>query len=194
MWRGKRSSQANRGSYLEDALWQTNQKYKAAGLGMVEQYTPNIKPRRTEFGEVVGVKYERRDNGVPDFIGALVSTGPIAFDAKETSKGDRFPLDKIEPEQVEWLANATAQNWLTFTIHYFAESDKAYLLPFEEILLPVYRLWQKVGGRQAPASISGEIFRTKAIPIRPGRAVALDYKEAADVYDRYQKSQEQRGF
>jgi len=167
--------------YLETALRQSNARYKALGIGIVEKIPTEWIPLRGEGGKIVGAKVEDENKGVPDFMGAFLSCGPVAFDAKETNKGTRFPLEKIEPEQYDWLKGAKAQRWVVFTIHYFAETDKAFLLPFE-VLARFYEPWRQFGGRKVPASIPEDVFEVEAYRIRPGKAIVLDYKAALDEY------------
>lgn len=183
MFISRRTSQANRGKFLEEVIRQSNNRYKVTKQGIVIKVPTEWIPIRGAGGKITNAKVDAENKGIPDFMGNFTEIGPVAFDAKETSKGERFSFQHIEPEQVQWLQDLTEQGWTTFTVHYFAETDKCYLYPFK-YMLDGYRRWEKTRnlpnhqkGRCA-ASVSPDDFQRLGYQIKPGQALALDYLAA----------------
>lgn len=178
----RRTSQANRGKFLEEVIRQSNTRYKATKQGIVIKVPTEWIPIRGAGGKITNAKVETENKGVPDFMGNFTEIGPVAFDAKETNKGQRFPFSHIEPEQIQWLQDLSEQGWTAFTVHYFAETDKAYLYPFQH-MLEAYRRWEKTRNKpnrkeRYPASVSPLDFEKLGFQIKPGQALALDYLAA----------------
>lgn len=170
----RRTSQANRGRFLEEIIRVSNERYKSIGAAIIEKVPTEWIPLRDGSGRIANAKVDDRNKGVPDFMGMVVGMGPVAFDAKETTDGARFPLSKIEPEQIAWLDAWAKAGGIAFTVHFFQETDRAYLLPFH-VMRDFYQAWKQQGGKKVPASIDQSMFDHYGYRIRPGKALVLDY-------------------
>lgn len=70
---------------------------------------------------------------------------PVAFDAKEVSKENRWPLAKLQKHQYEYLKDSTLTGAFAFLLLGFWRFNKFYILPFHE--LEKRRAAWKAGGR-----------------------------------------------
>lgn len=177
----RKTSQANRGKYLEEVIRISNTRYKVINQGIIIKVPTEWIPIRGAGGGITNAKVETQNKGVPDFMGYFPEIGPVAFDAKETNKGQRFSFQHIETEQINWLKDLSDQGWTTFTVHYFNEIDKAFLFPFQHMFI-AYKKWEKYGAKKVPASISSKDFEEFGYQIKPGQALALDYKAAIEEW------------
>lgn len=101
------ASPANRGRALEDLVRAANARYRALGLAVAHKALSAWVPLRGPGGRIAGAKVEEK--AAVDFLGHVrpPSGGgwgvPVAFDAKKVSRGDRWPLSRLEPHQYECL-------------------------------------------------------------------------------------------
>ncbi len=118
-----------RGSYLEDLINNTNEKYKEMGLGVVQKIPTPITPIKINpKGKQITLAYFDQKSTV-DYIGA-VQGYPVCFDAKEC-KEDRFPLANIHEHQVDFMEHFEKQGGISFFLIFFSQRDVLYYLPFE---------------------------------------------------------------
>ena len=139
------SSRGLRGSTLEDMINKTNEKYREAGLALIQKVPTPITPVRIDQeSRHITLAYFDQKSTV-DYIGAVQGI-PICFDAKECAK-DTFALQNIHEHQVQFMGDFEKQGGVAFFLIYFTHKDILYYLPFEMLLY----FWDraKEGGRKS---------------------------------------------
>ncbi len=139
------SSRGLRGSTLEDMINKTNEKYRDAGLALIQKVPTPITPVRIEQeSRHITLAYFDQKSTV-DYIGAVQGI-PICFDAKECSK-DTFALQNIHEHQVQFMGDFEKQGGVAFFLIYFTHMDLFYYLPYEMLLY----FWNRAeeGGRKS---------------------------------------------
>ncbi|SHJ45718.1 Holliday junction resolvase RecU [Desulfofundulus thermosubterraneus] len=142
--------QANRGQALEDLIKLANDRYRSRKLAVIHKVPTAWVPIRGPGGKIVSAKVEEKAS--VDFLGhVLLSSGPLplAFDAKEVSRGDRWPLSKLEPHQYEYLRDCALTGAFSFVLIGFWELERFFILPFPEL----ERRWAAWKDRTGPASV-----------------------------------------
>ena len=147
------SSPANRGRALEDLVRVANARYRALGLAVVHKVPSAWVPLRGPGGRVAGAKVEEK--AAVDFLGHVrLPSGsgwgvPVAFDAKEVSRGDRWSLSRLEPHQYEYLQDCHRTGCAAFVLVAFWEPGRFFALPFPEL----ERRWEAWKAGTGPASV-----------------------------------------
>ena len=139
------SSRGLRGSTLEDMINKTNEKYRDAGLALIQKVPTPITPVRIDQeNRHITLAYFDQKSTV-DYIGAVQGI-PICFDAKECSK-DTFALQNIHEHQVQFMGDFEKQGGVAFFLIYFTQKDLFYYLPYEMLLY----FWNRAeeGGRKS---------------------------------------------
>ncbi len=139
------SSRGLRGSTLEDMINKTNEKYREAGLALIQKVPTPITPVRIDQeSRHITLAYFDQKSTV-DYIGAVQGI-PICFDAKECSK-DTFALQNIHEHQVQFMGDFEKQGGVAFFLIYFTQKDLFYYLPYEMLLY----FWNRAeeGGRKS---------------------------------------------
>ena len=139
------SSRGLRGSTLEDMINKTNEKYRDAGLALIQKVPTPITPVRIDQeSRHITLAYFDQKSTV-DYIGAVQGI-PICFDAKECSK-DTFALQNIHEHQVQFMGDFEKQGGVAFFLIYFTQKDLFYYLPYEMLLY----FWKRAeeGGRKS---------------------------------------------
>ncbi|MBR3761534.1 MAG: Holliday junction resolvase RecU [Lachnospiraceae bacterium] len=139
------SSRGLRGSTLEDMINKTNEKYREAGLALIQKVPTPITPVRIDQeSRHITLAYFDQKSTV-DYIGAVQGI-PICFDAKECAK-DTFALQNIHEHQVQFMGDFEKQGGVAFFLIYFTHKDILYYLPYEMLLY----FWDraKEGGRKS---------------------------------------------
>lgn len=139
------SSRGLRGSTLEDMINKTNEKYRDAGLALIQKVPTPITPVRIDQeSRHITLAYFDQKSTV-DYIGAVQGI-PICFDAKECAK-DTFALQNIHEHQVQFMGDFEKQGGVAFFLIYFTHKDLFYYLPFEMLLY----FWNRAeeGGRKS---------------------------------------------
>ena len=139
------SSRGLRGSTLEDMINKTNEKYREAGLALIQKVPTPITPVRIDQeSRHITLAYFDQKSTV-DYIGAVQGI-PICFDAKECAK-DTFALQNIHEHQVQFMGDFEKQGGVAFFLIYFTHKDILYYLPYEMLLY----FWNraKEGGRKS---------------------------------------------
>ncbi|AEG14369.1 Recombination protein U [Desulfofundulus kuznetsovii DSM 6115] len=142
--------QANRGRALEDLVRAANARYRALKRAVIHKVPTAWVPIRGPNGKIVSAKVEEKAS--VDFLGHLfLPSGPLplAFDAKEASRGDRWPLSKLEPHQYEYLRDCALTGAFSFVLVAFWELNKFFVLPFPEL----EKRWEAWKDRTGPASV-----------------------------------------
>lgn len=139
------NSRGLRGSTLEDMVNKTNEKYREAGLALIQKVPTPITPVRIDQqSRHITLAYFDQKSTV-DYIGAVQGI-PICFDAKECAK-DTFALQNIHEHQVMFMQDFEKQGGIAFFLIYYTHKDLLYYLPFEML----YYFWDRAqsGGRKS---------------------------------------------
>ncbi|MGB9848846.1 MAG: Holliday junction resolvase RecU [Moorellaceae bacterium] len=129
---GTRSDLANRGRALEDLIELSNERYRQEGVAVIHRVPAAWLPIRDARGRIVSAKIEKK--AAVDFIGHVLVPGgralPLAFEAKEVSKGRRWPLSRLEEHQYQYLADCARTGAVAFVLIAFWEYGRFFILPF----------------------------------------------------------------
>lgn len=139
------NSRGLRGSTLEDMINKTNEKYREAGLALIQKVPTPITPVRIDQeSRHITLAYFDQKSTV-DYIGAVQGI-PICFDAKECAK-DTFALQNIHEHQVQFMGDFEKQGGVAFFLIYYTQKDTFYYLPYEMLLY----FWNRAqeGGRKS---------------------------------------------
>ena len=122
------NSRGLRGSYLEEIINQTNEKYRSQKLGLIQKIPTPITPVRMdkESRHITLAYFDQRST--VDYIGAVQGI-PICFDAKEC-RTDKFPIQNIHEHQVVFMRDFEEQGGIAFLILYFSNADRFFYLPY----------------------------------------------------------------
>ena len=127
------ASHANRGHALEQLIVRANAVYRAHGRAVIHKVPTSWVPIR--YGsKIVSAKVEEK--AAVDFIGHIVLPGgplPVAFDAKEVSKSDRWPLSRFGQHQYEYLRDCARTGAFSFVLIGYWELQRFFALPFPEL-------------------------------------------------------------
>ena len=95
---GTWNSRGLRGSFLEEMINLTNEKYRDQKLALIQKVPTPIKPIRIDQAtRHITLAYFDQKSTV-DYIG-VVQGIPVCFDAKECAS-ERFPLPNVHPHQI----------------------------------------------------------------------------------------------
>lgn len=139
------NSRGLRGSTLEDMVNKTNEKYREAGLALIQKVPTPITPVRIDQeNRHITLAYFDQKSTV-DYIGAVQGI-PICFDAKECAK-DTFSLQNIHEHQVLFMGDFEKQGGIAFFLIYYTHKDLLYYLPYEMLMF----FWERAqkGGRKS---------------------------------------------
>ena len=139
------SSRGLRGSTLEEMVNRTNEKYREAGLALIQKIPTPITPiKMDKESRHITLAYFDQKSTV-DYIGTVQGI-PVCFDAKECAK-DTFALQNIHPHQVAFMEDFEKQQGIAFFLIYFTHKDSLYYLPFDELKV----FWDRAqsGGRKS---------------------------------------------
>lgn len=172
------NSRGLRGSTLEDMINKTNEKYREAGLALIQKVPTPITPVciDQETRHITLAYFDQKST--VDYIGAVQGI-PICFDAKECAK-DTFALQNIHEHQVQFMGDFEKQGGVAFFLIYFTSKDIFYYLPYEMLLY----FWNRAqeGGRKSFRY--EELNPEYILPHKPG--VLVPYLDALqkDLDDR----------
>ena len=139
------NSRGLRGSALEEEINLTNERYRDAGLALVQKIPTPITPidMDKEHGHITLAYFDKKST--VDYIGAVQGI-PVCFDAKECQTLT-FSLQNVHEHQVRFMEDFEKQDGIAFLIIYFKEAGKYYYLRYREL----ERFWQRAesGGRKS---------------------------------------------
>lgn len=139
------NSRGLRGSTLEDMVNRTNEKYREAGLALIQKVPTPITPIRIDKeNRHITLAYFDQKSTV-DYIGAVQGI-PVCFDAKECAV-DTFALQNIHEHQVEFMRLFEKQGGVAFFLIYYTHKDEMYYLSFD--MLDFFWERAKKGGRRS---------------------------------------------
>ena len=128
---GTWNSRGLRGSFLEEMINLTNEKYRDQKLALIQKVPTPIKPIRIDQAtRHITLAYFDQKSTV-DYIG-VVQGIPVCFDAKECAS-ERFPLANVHPHQIRFMQVA-------FLIIYFKSRDLYMYLPCRTLT----KFWQRM--------------------------------------------------
>ncbi len=171
-------SRGLRGSTLEDMINRTNEKYREAGLALIQKVPTPITPiKMDKESRHITLAYFEQKSTV-DYIGAVQGI-PVCFDAKECA-ADTFALQNIHAHQVEFMREFEAQGGIAFFLIYYTHKDVMYYLPFE--MLDYF--WQRAEGGGRKSFRYEELNPAYVIPRKQG--ILVPYLDALqrDLEDR----------
>ena len=139
------NSRGLRGSGLEEEINLTNEKYRDAGLALVQKIPTPITPIEMdkEHGHITLAYFEQKST--VDYIGAVQGI-PICFDAKECRE-DAFPLKNIHSHQLRFMEDMERQGGVAFLIVSFVKHEACYYLRFQKLMEFIAR--EQAGGRKS---------------------------------------------
>jgi len=138
-------SRGLRGSFLEELVNRTNEKYASNHLALIQKIPTPITPINIDHKtKQITLAYFEKKSTV-DYIGAVQGI-PVCFDAKECAY-DTFTLQNIHEHQVEFMKEFEKQGGIAFFLIYYTKKEKYYYLRLKELL--VY--WERAinGGRKS---------------------------------------------
>lgn len=138
-------SRGLRGSFLEELINLTNDKYASNNLALVQKIPTPITPINMDSStKQITLAYFEKKSTV-DYIGVAQGL-PICFDAKECSS-DSFSLQNIHEHQVDFMKAFEKQGGIAFFLIYFTKRETYYYLRLEELLV----FWNRAieGGRKS---------------------------------------------
>ncbi len=139
------NSRGLRGSFLEELINLTNEKYRSQGLALIQKVPTPIKPINIDQStRHITLAYFEQKSTV-DYIG-VVQGIPVCFDAKECVE-ERFPLANIHEHQMQFMSEFERQDGIAFLLIYFKCNDCFVYLPFQK--LQEFWLRMKEGGRKS---------------------------------------------
>ena len=125
------NSRGLRGSTLEDLINRTNDKYREAGLALIQKIPTPITPINIDkANKQITLAYFDQKSTV-DYIGAVQGI-PVCFDAKECAK-DTFALANIHEHQVEFMDEFEKQGGIAFFLIYYSSLDIFYYLKLDKL-------------------------------------------------------------
>lgn len=132
------NSRGLRGSFLEELVNMTNDKYRSQKLALVQKVPMPIKPITIDqTTRHITLAYFEQKSTV-DYIG-VVQGIPICFDAKECAT-DRFPLANVHEHQIRFMKEFEEQYGIAFLLIYFKAKDTFMYLPYAKL----DRFWRRM--------------------------------------------------
>lgn len=125
------NSRGLRGSFLEELVNMTNEKYRSQKLALIQKVPTPIKPINIdkETRHITLAYFEQKST--VDYIG-VVQGIPVCFDAKECAT-ENFPLANVHEHQIQFMEEYEQQDGIAFLLIYFKSRDCFMYLPFSEL-------------------------------------------------------------
>lgn len=141
---GTWNSRGLRGSFLEELVNLTNEKYRSRNLALIQKIPTPIKPvKMDQVTRHITLAYFEQKSTV-DYIG-VVQGVPVCFDAKECAT-ENFPLANIHEHQIRFMEEFERQEGIAFLLIYFKRRECFMYLPFWQLK----EFWDRheAGGRK----------------------------------------------
>lgn len=138
-------SRGLRGSFLEELINLTNDKYEMNHLALIQKVPTPITPINIDSKtKQITLAYFEKKSTV-DYIGAVQGI-PVCFDAKECAT-DTFTLQNIHEHQVDFMIEFERQGGVAFFLLYYSKKNLFYYMRLDELLV----FWNraKQGGRKS---------------------------------------------
>lgn len=139
------NSRGLRGSFLEEMINMTNEKYRENGLALIQKVPTPITPINIDKDtRHITLAYFDQKSTV-DYIGAVQGI-PVCFDAKECAY-DTFSLQNIHQHQVDFMRDFDRQQGIAFFLIYYTSKDRLYYMGIRELNV----FWDRMekGGRKS---------------------------------------------
>ena len=162
----------HRGDQFEEIINYVNQVYKAKEIALIQKIATPMKPVR-RGSKIVSAYYEEKST--LDYIGVYRGIA-IAFDSKETSNKNNFPLRNIKEHQVRFMAEWEKNGGVSFLLINFKSKGKVYRLSFNQ-LQSYWKRYKSNPGVRGMGSIPLEVFASSCNEIKSKNGLALDYLE-----------------
>lgn len=128
---GTWNSRGLRGSFLEEMINLTNEKYRSQGLALIQKVPTPIKPIKIDqTTRHITLAYFDQKSTV-DYIG-VVQGIPVCFDAKECAT-ESFPLANVHEHQIQFMEEFERQEGIAFLVLYFKSKDLYMYLPYDKL-------------------------------------------------------------
>lgn len=128
---GTWNSRGLRGSFLEELVNLTNEKYRSQKLALIQKVPTPIKPIQIDQAtRHITLAYFEQKSTV-DYIG-VVQGVPVCFDAKECAT-ESFPLANVHEHQIRFMEEFEQQEGIAFLLIYFKSRDCFMYLPFARL-------------------------------------------------------------
>ncbi len=125
------NSRGLRGSFLEELVNLTNEKYRTQKLALIQKIPTPIKPIRIDqTSRHITLAYFEQKSTV-DYIG-VVQGVPVCFDAKECAT-ESFPLANVHEHQIQFMEEFERQEGIAFLLIYFKSRDCFMYLPYARL-------------------------------------------------------------
>jgi recombination protein U len=141
---------ANRGKAFENLIILANESYRQNRIAVIHKVPTEWLPIRGQNKKIASAKVDKKAS--VDFLGHIKGASnslPIAFDAKEVSKGNRWPLNCLEEHQFEYLKDCALTGAVSFVLIGFWQYQRFFILPFNEL----QNRWKAWKQRTGPASV-----------------------------------------
>ncbi|MEF9952939.1 MAG: Holliday junction resolvase RecU [Clostridium sp.] len=160
----------HRGDLFEEIINHSNRIYKNKGIALIQKIATPMKPKRAG-NKIVGAYYEEKST--LDYIGTCNGQA-IAFDAKETSNKNSFPLKNIKDHQIDFMHEWVNNGGQAFLLINFKVYRKVFRIDFNQIQ-PIWKRYKSNPGVRGMCSIPYDFFISNCKEIKSGRGAALDY-------------------
>lgn len=160
----------HRGDTFEEIINLANSGYKARGVALIQKIATPMKPIR-KGSKIVSAYYEEKST--LDYIG-IYKGAAIAFDAKETSNKNNFPLGNIKDHQIRFMTEWEQSGGIAFLVVNFKVHNKTYRLSLET-LKPYWNEYKKNPGVKGKGSIPLIDFSTSCHEVKSSNGIVLDY-------------------
>lgn len=169
------ASRGLRGDTFEELINLANERYRTAGLALVQKIPTPIKPVELDpqRGNIKKAYFEKRST--VDYIGVAQGI-PICFDAKNIQK-EVLPLANIHEHQLEFMADFEKQEGISFFLIRFEAEEAVYLLPYR--FVADFAKKSKAGGRK---SIPLAEVRQNGFAAEVQQGYFVHYLEALNQY------------
>jgi Penicillin-binding protein-related factor A, putative recombinase len=136
---GTWNSRGLRGSFLEEIVNMTNEKYRMQKLALVQKIPTPIKPLKIdkETRHITLAYFDQKST--VDYIG-VVQGIPVCFDAKECATGTFALSNNVHEHQMTFMSDFEAQDGIAFLLIYFKAQEKYMYLPFADLK----RFWDRM--------------------------------------------------
>lgn len=141
---GTWKSRGLRGSFLEELVNLTNEKYRNQKLALIQKIPTPIKPIQIDPAtRHITLAYFEQKSTV-DYMG-VVQGVPVCFDAKECA-AESFPLANVHEHQIRFMEEFEQQDGIAFLLIYFKSKDRFMYLPFSRLM----EFWNRMeaGGKK----------------------------------------------
>jgi len=161
----------HRGDMFEEMVNWANIAYQNRNIAEINKISTPVKVLKRTGNRIVAGYFEEKST--LDYVGVYKGI-PIAFDAKETSEANRFPLGNIHEHQINFMKRWVRNKGVTFMLIRFSTLNKVYRLDW--ITLEWY--WKKYKenkGKRGFGSIPINEFECNCKEIVSNNGIVLDY-------------------